>query len=125
MQPFLETPFIPFWCRGLFLGRAEKRLKACHKPQYPLVSDTIVDKIGIFAAIDDPLITKNSQMLGNITVGCLHYSQEIADGQFFFLEQAEDLKAYGVGHGLKESCDSGNFSVLHAQYFVTVFKNLS
>ena len=103
-----------FYCAGLFLGRAEKQLKARHKPQYPLVGNTIVNKVGVLAAINNPLIAQDGQVLGNITVGCLYRGQEIADGQLFFPEQAEYFKAYGVGHGLKEYCDFVNFSVVHA-----------
>jgi hypothetical protein len=102
-----------FWWAVVVRWAAKKSLQAFHQLHDPWICDSIVNKVGIFAAGDDFLVAEDGQVLGNIAIGRLDGCLEITDGHLLFPEQAEYFQADGVGHGLEETGNVVNFCSMH------------
>ncbi len=55
------------------------------------ISYPVINKIGIFSVINDPLITQNRKMLRYIGSTRLYFPVYFADAQLFILEKAKNF----------------------------------
>ena len=92
---FVLQQILPAALSGL---GAEKLAHFGDKIEDALVSDSVVDEIGIFSKIDDPLAPEYIQVLGDISIGGFYLFSDVADGHLLFLQKAENLESDRVRH---------------------------
>lgn len=71
------------------------------------ISNAIKNLVGDFFGAEDALVAQDSQVLGNIALGCFHLFENFVDAAFFFDQEAENAQAHRVGHGFEQICGLG------------------
>lgn len=61
-----------------------------------IIGDSVVDEIGVFPKVDDPLAPEYVQVLGDIGIGGFDLFSDVSDRHLMFLKQAENLEPDGV-----------------------------
>ncbi len=70
---------------------AKKHTHLLDEFQDTFVGNSIENKIGIFAEIDDSLAAQYIQVLGNICIGCLYLIPDLTYRKLLVLEQTENF----------------------------------